>query len=132
MKLQQRSIAYKFVPLEDACMILYWELYIDEDDFPNNPEIRKKWLTIHVKQHQFLKGKYKDRYNTMFWSHTGKPWDHKIKDKTKQLVIQKVEKFIQTHEDSLTGQINTPLIAQYKTGENDQSLTLWDNVKLPK
>lgn len=130
MQLQQRSIAYKFPHVKDiTALILYWEIYVDEGDFPNNPEIRNKWLTIHVKQHQFLRDKNQGKYNTIFWSHKTKPWDHTIKDKTKQMVIQRIEEFLQTYEDPITGKINQPLIAQYKVGENDPSLTMWDNTK---
>jgi len=130
MKLQQRSIAYKFPSIKDiTALILYWEVYIDEDDFPNNPEIRKRWLCIHVKQHQFLRDKKEGKYNTIFFGDKGKPWDHTTNDKTKQLIIQKVEEFIQNYEDPITGKINESLVAKYKTGENDPTLTMWDNTK---
>ena len=130
MKLQQRSIAYKFPSIKDiTAIILYWEFYIDEDDFPNNPEIRKRWLSIHVKQHQFLRDEKEGKYNTIFFGHKGKPWDHRVNDNNKQLIIQKIEEFMQSYEDPYTGKINESLIAKYKMGNNDTTLTMRDNVK---
>jgi hypothetical protein len=117
MQLQNRSIAYEYLGVENlASLTMRWEVYIDEGDFPDYPELRKNFLTINVKQIQIILGSQKGQYRTLFYcSHKGKPWDHTTNEKKKKKAIEKIEEFILT-------QGNDPILGQYKTGDNNQSL----------
>jgi hypothetical protein len=122
MQLLEKSISYKYPSIDVASIVLEWQCYIDEGDFPDYPDIRGNWLTVTVKQHQFLKGERKGQYRTIFSPPKGKPWDHSTKEDKKKLVIQEIEKFILSEGNDVLGKFNDPIIAQYKVGENNQDL----------
>lgn len=116
MLLQERSISYKNLALNIACVNLQWEFYIEETDFPDYPDIRKKSISIYVSQAQFLKDPYKGQVKTTFrLGSNGTPWDKDTPNKLKQHITKVVEDFILSYEDDLTGKAKDAIIASYKS-----------------
>jgi hypothetical protein len=73
-------------------------------------------------------GSQTGEYRTIFYCpHKGKPWDHTTKEKKKQKAIEKIEEFILTQGNDLVGKYNDPIAGEYKTGSNNQSITIWNS-----
>lgn len=116
MILQEKTFGYKYLALDIARKYGSWEFYIEENDFPEYPDIRsKKGLVIYVQQLHFLTGKYKGRITTKYWMDRGKPWDRKITDKMKKLIIERVDPLILDGGHELSGKNTDPFLIEFAT-----------------